>query len=92
MNKLGKVLYTVSFLQDTAASWFRLYIEDYNTTGGTNHPDIFRSYKKFKKIIRNFFRDTDQQATLERRLIALIQKRRVSDYTASFQQLVLETG
>jgi hypothetical protein len=29
---------------------------------------------------------------LERRLIALIQKKRVSDYAASFQQLVLETG
>jgi hypothetical protein len=42
--------------------------------------------------MRNFFRDTDQQAILERRLIALIQKRRVSDYAASFQQLILETG
>ena len=92
MNELGKVLYTVLFLQDTAASQFRPYIKNYNATGGTNHPDIFRSYKKFKKIIRNFFRDTDQQVILERRLIVLVQKDRVSDYTVNFQQLILETG
>jgi hypothetical protein len=92
MNKSGKVLFTALFLQDTAASWFRLYIEDYITTEGMNHSDIFRSYKKFKKTIRNFFKDTDQQAILERKLIILIQKDRASDYTANFQQLVLETG
>jgi hypothetical protein len=35
-------------------------MEDYITTGGANHADIFSNYKKFKKTMRNFFRDTDQ--------------------------------
>ena len=71
MSDVGKVIFTAALLQDAAASWFRPYMEDYTSTGGVNHQDIFRNYIKFKEIMRNFFKDTDQQATLERRLISL---------------------
>jgi hypothetical protein len=65
-------------------------MKDYTSTGGVNYQDIFRNYIKFKEVMRNFFRDTDQQATLERRLMSLTQKKSTSEYTAKFQQLVLE--
>jgi hypothetical protein len=90
MSDVGKVIFTAALLQDAAASWFRPYMEGYTSTGGVNHQDIFRNYMKFKETIRNFFRDTDQQATLERRLMGLTQKKSASEYTAKFQQLALE--
>jgi hypothetical protein len=65
-------------------------MKDYTSTGGVNHQDIFRNYIKFKEVMRNFFRDTDQQATLKRRLISLTQKKSTSEYTVKFQQLALK--
>jgi hypothetical protein len=90
MSNVRKVIFTAALLQDAAASWFRSYMEDYISTGGVNYQDIFENYIKFKEIMRNFFRDTDWQATLKRRLMSLTQKKSTSEYVAKFQQLVLE--
>jgi hypothetical protein len=65
-------------------------MEGYISTGGVNYWDIFKNYIKFKETIRNFFRDTDWQVMLERRLMGLTQKKSASEYIVKFQQLVLK--
>jgi hypothetical protein len=37
ISNIGKVIFAASLLQDTAASWFRPYMEGYISTGGVNY-------------------------------------------------------
>src|SRR5689334_14066056 len=60
MNDQGKVLFAGSYLRDTAASWFRPYLEDYTKNDGDpkKFAHIFNDYDNFKEVMREFFGDT----------------------------------
>jgi hypothetical protein len=54
----------------------------YIYNGGKDYPEVFKSYKDFKDTLRNFFSDSNQQAALERKILAITQKSSASDYMA----------
>jgi Zn-dependent M16 (insulinase) family peptidase len=49
---------------------------------GISYPEIFESYKSFKEILQDFFSNSDQQATLERKILTITQKESALDYIA----------
>jgi hypothetical protein len=92
MNDLAKILFAASYFRETAASWFRPYMAGYTKNGGTDYPEVFDSYEGFKETLRNFFGDSDRQAALERKILAMIQKGSASDYVAQLQRLMMEAN
>jgi cytochrome c556 len=82
MDNTGKILFAASYFRKTAASWFCLYIAGYTKNRGIGYPKIFESYEGFKETLRDFFSDSDRQAALERKILAIIQKGSASDYVA----------
>jgi hypothetical protein len=92
MDDVGKVLFTASYFRETAASWFRPYMAGYTKNGGIEYPEIFGSYERFKSTLRSFFGDSDRQAALERKILAMTQKGSASDYVAHLQRLMMEAN
>jgi hypothetical protein len=92
MDNTRKILFAASYFRETAASWFRLYIAGYTKNRGISYSKVFESYKGFKETLRDFFGDSDQQATLERKILAITQKESASDYVTQLQRLIMEAN
>jgi hypothetical protein len=75
----SKVLYTASFLRDTAFLWFQPNLEK------DPEPEMMTSYKKFCRALRDTFGDPDAEATAERNIFSLRQKGLASSYISEYQ-------
>jgi hypothetical protein len=71
IDNTGKILFAASYFRETAASWFRPYIAGYTKNRGIGYPKVFESYKGFKKTLQDFFSDSDRQAALEQKILAI---------------------
>lgn len=94
MSDSAKTLFAGSYMRDAAADWFKPYLDEWTETGGqpTGIGRILTDYEQFKEVMQQYFGDTDQQRTTERKLLALKQRGSASDYAAKFQQLLMKAG
>jgi hypothetical protein len=76
----SKVLYTASFLRDTAFLWFQPNLEK------DPEPEMMTSYNKFCRALRDTSGDPDEEATAERNIFSLRQKGSASSYISEFQR------
>lgn len=82
-TELSKVLYTGSYLRDTALLWFQPFVT------ANPQPSFMRSFDLFKAELHKAFGDPDEEATAERQLYAVRQRGSATTYLAEFQRLAV---
>ena len=81
----NKVLFVVSRLRDTAASWALSIATD------GNHP-MRKNYDAFYKALTSIYDNTNLRAQAASKLDRLYQTGSVSEYAATFQSLLMDCG
>lgn len=79
-SELSKIIYTGSFLRDTAFLWFQPHV------AATPPPTFMTTFELFCRELKGTFGDPDEVATAERQLYNIRQRGSVASYVADFMR------
>ncbi|ETI26600.1 hypothetical protein G647_10428, partial [Cladophialophora carrionii CBS 160.54] len=91
-DELTKVLFTSSYLEGDAETWFRPYLRDYTTNKpadrSTDTGAIFGTYKGFKERLKTAFGVQNEEREAEGQVMNLRQTGSAQEYATKFRGLV----